>query len=156
MLGIVYAPIRNDMFQAIKGQGAFLNDERLFVSKETALSKCAIIVEGGTSRFPEILATKIQNLKACVENCHGIRAYGSAALDMCFVAQGNHEAYVEHGIHVWDIAAGKIIVEEAGGVVLDPSGGPLDLMNRRVLAACNESVAKQLSKIIENITMERD
>ena len=51
-----------------------------------------------------------------------IRAYGSAAINMCFVARGTHAAYLEHGIHVWDIAAGKLIVEEAGGVVSDPSG----------------------------------
>jgi myo-inositol-1(or 4)-monophosphatase len=51
-----------------------------------------------------------------------IRAYGSAAINMCCVARGSHAAYLEHGIHVWDIAAGKLIVEEAGGVVYDPSG----------------------------------
>ncbi|KAL4234992.1 hypothetical protein ACF0H5_006632 [Mactra antiquata] len=120
--GIVHGPILGETFTAVKGHGAFCNDVKLSVSTIQDLKQGLVIIEGGTSRVPGVLDTKIANLKKVVENCHGIRAYGSAALDMCFVAKGSHEAYVEHGIHVWDIAAGKLIVEEAGGIVCDPSG----------------------------------
>lgn len=156
VIGVVHCPIVGETYSAVKGQGAFCNGEKLSVSSIQDLKKAVVIVEGGTSRNPGILETKIANLKSIVENSHGIRAYGSAAMNMCFVARGSHEAYLEHGIHVWDIAAGKLIVEEAGGYVCDPSGESLDMMNRRVLAACNKDIAGQLSRVTANITMERD
>ncbi|XP_060553321.1 inositol monophosphatase 1-like [Ruditapes philippinarum] len=154
--GIVHCPILEETYTAIKGHGAFCNSDKLSVSHNQELKGGVVIIEGGTSRVKEILDAKINNTKALIENCHGIRAYGSAAINMCCVARGSHAAYLEHGIHVWDIAAGKLIVEEAGGVVFDPSGDSLDIMNRRVLAACNKEVAGQISKIITNISLERD
>ncbi|XP_052819123.1 inositol monophosphatase 1-like [Mya arenaria] len=156
VLGVVNAPILGEMYTAVKGQGAFCNGTKISVSTISELNRSVVILEGGTSRVPEILKTKVGNIKAVIENCHGIRCYGSAAINMCYVARGSHEAYMEHGIHVWDIAAGVVILEEAGGVVLDPSGGELDLMNRRVLAGCSRTVAEQLSAITQNIDMERD
>ncbi|XP_045193592.1 inositol monophosphatase 1-like isoform X2 [Mercenaria mercenaria] len=154
--GIVHAPVLGETYTAIKGHGAFCNDDKLSVSAIQELKRGVVIIEGGTSRVPEVLDPKISNVKSIIENCHGVRAYGSAAINMCFVARGTHAAYLEHGIHVWDIAAGKLIVEEAGGVVCDPCGDTLDLMNRRVLAACNKEVAGQISKITTNISLERD
>ncbi|XP_052233007.1 inositol monophosphatase 1-like isoform X1 [Dreissena polymorpha] len=156
MLGIVHAPILEETFSAMKGHGAFCNETKLSVSTINELNRSVVILEGGTSRVPEILDTKIANIKSVIGHCHGIRCYGSAAINMCYVARGSHEAYVEHGIHVWDIAAAAVIVQEAGGVVCDPSGGELDLLNRRVLAACNKTLAGQLSAITTNIDMGRD
>lgn len=77
-----------------------------------------------------------------------IRALGSAALNMAYVALGGADANYEFGIHAWDVAAGDLLVREAGGVVIDPAGGPLDLMSRRVLAASSIEVANDLSKLI--------
>lgn len=77
-----------------------------------------------------------------------MRALGSAALNMAMVALGGADANFEYGIHAWDIAAGDLIVREAGGVVIDPSGGPLDLMSRRVLAASSQELANELSKAL--------
>ena len=79
---------------------------------------------------------------------HRTRALGSAALDMAMVAMGAADAYFEFGIHIWDIAAGELIVTEAGGVVMDPSGGPIDRFSRRVLCASSKELAEQL---IQNI-----
>lgn len=79
---------------------------------------------------------------------HRTRALGSAALDMAMVAMGAADAYFEFGIHIWDIAAGELIVTEAGGVVMDPSGGPVDRFSRRVLCASSKELAEQL---IQNI-----
>lgn len=73
---------------------------------------------------------------------------GSAALNMAYVALGGADVNFEFGIHAWDIAAGDLIVREAGGVVIDPSGGPLDLMSRRVLAASSPELASEFSKLI--------
>mmetsp|Transcript_830 Transcript_830/g.2413 ORF Transcript_830/g.2413 Transcript_830/m.2413 type:complete len:98 (+) Transcript_830:792-1085(+) len=67
-------------------------------------------------------------------NFQAVRAYGATALNMCHIAAGHFEVYVDEGPHIWDYAAGQVIVEEAGGVVCDPSGGPLQLQNRAVLA----------------------
>lgn len=79
---------------------------------------------------------------------HRTRGLGSAALNMAMVALGGADANFEYGIHAWDIAAGDLIVREAGGVVIDPSGGPLDLMSRRVLAASSSELANELSKTL--------
>lgn len=78
-----------------------------------------------------------------------MRALGSAALNMAYVALGSGDINYEYGIHAWDIAAGDIIVREAGGVCLDPSGGPLDLMSRRVLSASSQELANEFIKIIQ-------
>lgn len=80
---------------------------------------------------------------------HSIRALGSAALSMSMLALGSADVTFMFGIHVWDIAAGDLIIREAGGFTCDPSGGPLDLMSRRVLAASSPELAQELAKIIK-------
>lgn len=86
-----------------------------------------------------------------------IRALGSAALNMAMVALGAADAYFEFGVHIWDIAAGEIIVREAGGIIIDPSGGALDRLSRRVLVAGTPQLAEQLSqKIVQYYPTPRD
>lgn len=77
-----------------------------------------------------------------------IRTLGSAALNMCMVALGAADCNYEFGIHAWDIAAGDLIVREAGGVVIDPAGGPLDLLSRRVLAASSPELAQSFANTL--------
>lgn len=77
-----------------------------------------------------------------------VRALGSAALNMAMVALGAADVNFEYGIHAWDIAAGDLIVREAGGVVVDPAGGPLDLMSRRVMAAATPELANEFAKLL--------
>lgn len=93
-------------------------------------------------------------------NCffvYSIRSLGSAALDIAMVAMGAADAYVEAGIHIWDIAAGELLVKEAGGVVLDPAGGPIDRMSRRILCASSQALAEQLTqKIVQFYPTPRD
>ncbi|XP_041375505.1 inositol monophosphatase 1-like [Gigantopelta aegis] len=156
VIGIVYVPEHEKMYTAKRGKGAFCNGEKISVNKEDSLKDAVVICEGGNSRDPSVLKTKMRNMEAIISSSHGIRAYGSAAIDMCKVASGCCEAYSEYGIHCWDIAAGQIIVEEAGGVVMDPAGGNLDLMSRRVLCASTESLAKQLSAILTHLDLQRD
>jgi myo-inositol-1(or 4)-monophosphatase len=85
-----------------------------------------------------------------------IRCLGSAALNMCLVANGSAEVYYEFGIHCWDMAAGLLIAKEAGCVVLDPCGSELDIMKRRVLCAANKNIADLFIPLIKPIEFEAD
>lgn len=88
---------------------------------------------------------------------YSIRMMGSAALSLSMVALGGSDASIDTGLHAWDMAAGDLIVREAGGVVIDPSGGPLDLMSRRVLAAATPELANQLATMLtQHYPLPRD
>merc|ERR1712212_120012 len=134
------------MFTAIKGQGAFMNNEKISVSGEKDLSQALVFSEMGSSRDPEKVDTVLTNITTLMTKVHGIRAMGSCTLNMCHVAMGGVDICFEFGIHAWDMAAGCLIVTEAGGVVLDTEGGPFDLMRRRVLCASSQELAESISK----------
>lgn len=155
-LAFVYNPIIGQLFTARKGQGAFLNGKPIHVSKQTKLSKALITFETGTSRDTEKMRVVFENFRILTQKAHGIRCLGSAALNMCMVALGGADANFEFGIHVWDIAAGDLIVREAGGVCIDPAGGPLDLLSRRVLCASSQELANQLVDVLVQWYTERD
>lgn len=87
-------------------------------------------------------------------NQNRVRQLGSAALNIAMVALGSAEVYYEYGIHVWDIAAGDLIIREAGGVTMDPAGGPLDLMSRRFLCASSQELATEFVKMIQQFYPE--
>lgn len=115
VLGIVYAPMLNYSFSAIKGQGAYLNDQPINVSKNATLQR-SLVATG----FPYSRATDNMNLPyflKVVNEVSGIRRCGSAALDLCMVAAGMVDAYWEFYLNEWDICAGVLIVTEAGGTV---------------------------------------
>ncbi|XP_039307050.1 inositol monophosphatase 1 isoform X3 [Solenopsis invicta] len=155
-IGIVYNPIMEQLFTARKGQGAFLNGAPIHVSNEKELRKALVMVEMGTSRDSEKLKIVLQNIALLTSHVHGIRSFGSAALNMCMVAIGGADVSFEFGIHAWDIAAGDLIVREAGGVSIDPAGGLFDVMSRRTLCASSMELAQQLSKILIQYYPERD
>lgn len=156
VLGIVYNPLLDKLYSAIKGRGAFCNGQKLKVSAIEDISKALILTEVGSYRSPEHIENVFSNYRKVAIKSHGIRSMGSAALNMCAVASGEAEAYFEYTIHCWDMAAGKIVVEEAGGVVIDPEGGELDLMSRRVLCASSKALAKYLSSELTHVLAERD
>ncbi|CAG7832525.1 unnamed protein product [Allacma fusca] len=221
VIGIIYNPILEQLYTARLGQGAFLNGNPIRVSGEKELSKALVCSEVGTSTDPLKVQVVLNNLTKLVGNVHGVRLYGtaacalgmvacggadafchmglhcwdlaagqliveeaggclrdyeglkknlqqlhaglagiralgSAALNMASVAAGGTDSYFEFGLHAWDMAAGDLIVREAGGIVTDTTGGPLDLMNRRVICASSEELAKKLSEILEQFEMERD
>ncbi|KAH0504706.1 Inositol monophosphatase 1 [Microtus ochrogaster] len=87
---------------------------------------------------------------------HRIRSVGTAAVNMCLVATGGADAYYEMGIHCWDMAGAGVIVTEAGGVLMDVTGGPFDLMSRRIIAANSKALAERIAKEIEIIPLQRD
>ncbi|KAJ8041960.1 Inositol monophosphatase 1 [Holothuria leucospilota] len=154
--GIVYNPIYDEMFHAIKGEGAFCNDQPIRVSGQTDFSQSLLITEVGFNN-EEMFEVKMFNYKAVVKaGARGIRSLGSAALNMCHVARGSAELYYEYGIHCWDMAAASVIVREAGGVVLDTTGGPLDIMSRRCVAAASEDLIKVFKDHVKHLTLQRD
>jgi len=156
VIGIVYNVMLDQMYTARKGQGAFCNDAKLEVSHQEDLSQALLMFELGSGRDEHRVDSLRANLSALIPVCHGLRAMGSAALNMCQVATGGADAYFEFGIHCWDMAAGELIVREAGGVVLDTEAGPFNLMSRRVLCAASQKLAESISKLLMHIQLEHD
>ena len=145
--GVVYEPTRNEMFWAEKGVGAYLNDRRLRVSGRRQLAE-AVIGTGipfGDRRNPAYLAT----LSAIMAQTSGVRRLGSAALDLAYVAAGRYDGFWEFGLFPWDIAAGLLLVREAGGYVRDVAGGHAMMASGDVLAA-NDHLHLPLAALIRD------
>ncbi|XP_069015782.1 inositol monophosphatase 1-like [Embiotoca jacksoni] len=155
--GVVYSCLEDKMYHARKGKGAFCDDDKLQVSDVADIKKSIIISEHGTDRSPEKVKKIFSTMQRilCIPT-HGLRGSGTAATNMCLVACGSVEAFFEIGIHCWDIAAGAVIVQEAGGVLLDVDGGPFDLMSRRMVSANNKIIADRIIKEIEIFPAVRD
>lgn len=155
--GVVYSCFEDKLYKARKGQGAYCDEESIQVSDNKEIKKSVIISEFGTDRTP----SKVKKICSTMERIlqipvHGIRGTGTAATNMCMVACGAVEAFFEIGIHCWDVAAGAVIVQEAGGVVCDVDGGPFDLMSRRMMCANHSDIANRVIKEIEIFPSERD
>ncbi|CAD5205692.1 unnamed protein product [Bursaphelenchus okinawaensis] len=157
--GIVYNPITEELFTALRGRGALKNGFPIHVSKTSEFNKSVIctslgihnIVEKGQQWLDIALDNHRRSVAAGVR---GHRAFGSAAINMVYVAQGSVDAYVEYGIHSWDIAAAAIIVQEAGGVVIDPTGSEFNLMARKVLCGASKPLVQEMSKILTHVEFE--
>ncbi len=145
--GVVYEPTRDEMFSAEKGLGAYVNDRRLRVSARRQLGEAVI---GTGMPFGERVgqAGYIETLTAIMNATSGIRRMGSAALDLAYVAAGRYDGFWEFGLAPWDIAAGILLVREAGGYVSDMSGGHDMLTTGDVLAA-NDHLHLPLAALIK-------
>ena len=117
---VIYEPNRNDLYTATKGRGAFLNDKRIRVSKCDKLQD-ALIGTGFPFRDFKYLDDYLSMFKSMIQKTTGIRRAGSAALDLAYVANGSLDGFWEIGLSAWDIAAGGLLVREAGGIVTDLS-----------------------------------
>jgi myo-inositol-1(or 4)-monophosphatase len=113
---VVYDPTRNDLFTATKGRGAFLNDRRLRVSKRTDLQQ-ALVSTGFPYRMGDHFNQYLQLMGEVMQRTAGLRRPGAAALDLAYVAAGYTDAFFEKGLQPWDVAAGSLLVTEAGGLV---------------------------------------
>ncbi|GAA6235090.1 inositol monophosphatase 1-like [Lates japonicus] len=155
--GIVYSCVEDKLFYAQRGRGAFLNGERLHASRQEDISRCVVVTEIGAERDDLALSTMTSNIFRLLKlPVHGVRALGTAAVDMCQVATGGADAYYHIGMHCWDIAASAIIVQEAGGVVMDTDGSEFDMMSRRVIAASSAEVARRIAQVIQAFPCRRD
>ncbi|XP_011168687.1 inositol monophosphatase 1 [Solenopsis invicta] len=148
-IGIIYNPLMRQFFSARRHCGAFLNGKSIKTSDVKDLSQSLVAMEPWLAKDPQYLTSVYSRMHALIQGTHGIRSLGTAALTLCYVAMGAVEAYHIEGIDAWDVAAGKLIIEEAGGVVIDTAGGELDLMTPRVIAACNQQIAQQLVDLIK-------
>jgi myo-inositol-1(or 4)-monophosphatase len=147
---VVYDPSRNDLFFASKGRGAFVNDRRLRVSKRIRLAE-ALIGTGFPFRKGDNLKRYMKMMEEVMSKCAGLRRPGAAALDLCYVAAGWYDGFFETGLSPWDVAAGSLMISEAGGLVGNFTGESDYLYQREVVAGCPK-VFGQLVQILSPYT----
>ena len=147
---VVYDPTRNDMFFASKGRGAFLNDRRLRVSKRLRLAD-ALIGTGFPFRKGDNFKRYVKMFEEVMQSCAGLRRPGAAALDLCYVAAGYYDGFFETGLQPWDIAAGSLLITEAGGLIGNFTGES-DYLHQREVVAGNPKVYGQLVQILTPYT----
>jgi myo-inositol-1(or 4)-monophosphatase len=144
--GVIYDPSRNDLFTATKGRGAYLNDRRLRVSKRVRLQEC-LIANGFPFRPGDNLNTHLQMMGDMMQRTSGLRRSGSAALDLAYVAAGYSDGFFEPGLQPWDVAAGALMVTEAGGLVGNFSGDA-DFLEQDECMAGNPRIYGQMVGIL--------
>ena len=132
--GVVYDPLRDEMFEAVKGQGAWLNDTPIRVSDIGDLDR-ALLATGFPYNVAERLEETMLRLRRLLVQAQGVRRPGSAAIDLCYLAAGRVDGFWEEGLKPWDTAAAVLIVEEAGGRVSTFAGTPFTLTDDSVAAS---------------------
>jgi len=130
---VIYDPVRNDLFTASKGAGAYLNDKRIRVRNPDRLGRA--LLGSGHGAEPRDLVEYLRMYEAIAPRCHGLRSGGSAALELANVAAGRLDGFFEKGLKTWDIAAGSLLVTEAGGIVGEFNGESDYLHKGDVMAA---------------------
>ena len=147
-IGVVYNPILDELYTAVVGEGAYLNDEKLQVSSENDFQRALL-----STGFPYSNATNqddlndvIKKMKDILPRCQDIRRLGSAAIDLCFVARGTYEGFYEMNLKAWDVSAGLIILQEAGGKVSSIDGSDYTLFEDKYIVASNGSIHNELIK----------
>lgn len=148
--GLIYEPVHDRMFWAEKGTGAFLNGRRLRVSARKEMAS-ALFATGipfmGRDHDPAFM----KQLQTVAANTAGVRRFGAAALDLAYVAAGSYEGFWESGLSPWDIAAGIVIVREAGGYVSDFDGGKTMMQSGSIVAA-NDQLHVPFLKMLKSAT----
>jgi myo-inositol-1(or 4)-monophosphatase len=139
---VVYDPGKNELFTASRGRGAFLDDRRIRVSKCLQL-KDALVGTGFPFKELTRLDLYLRQLRTLMTSCAGVRRAGAAALDLAYVAAGRLDAFWEMGLSRWDMAAGALLIQEAGGLVADLQGGA-GFLDRGEIAAATPKVMAQL------------
>lgn len=139
---VIYDPLRHECFSASRGRGAQLNERRIRVSKKTQLS-AALLGTGFPFRNPSMAKRYLPTFEALIGKCAGVRRTGSAALDLAYVASGRLDGFWELGLRPWDIAAGSLIVREAGGIISGLQGDE-DYMKKGDVVAGNPKIFKGL------------
>ncbi|CAA3017772.1 inositol-phosphate phosphatase [Olea europaea subsp. europaea] len=134
-LGVVYNPIMDELFTAIRGKGAFLNGKPIKVSSQSELVKSLLATESGIKLDKSTLDATTNRINSLLFKVRSLRMSGSCALNLCGIACGRLDLFYLLGFGPWDIAAGAVIVAEAGGVVFDPSGKELDITTPRIAAS---------------------
>jgi myo-inositol-1(or 4)-monophosphatase len=148
---VIYDPVRNDLFTATRGRGAFLNDRRLRVSKRAQMTD-ALIGTGFPYSDYTHLDAYLGMFRDIIQKTAGVRRPGSAALDLAYTAAGRFDGFWEAGLNIWDIAAGCLLVQEAGGLVGDFQGNEKYLRSGNVVAGGPKIFSQLLQTIAPHLT----
>lgn len=151
--GVIYDPMRDELYCAERGRGAWLNGKPMHVSRTPDLAE-SLVATGFPSRKRHD-SPNIHFYHEFTLRSHGVRRAGSAALDMAYVASGRYEAFWEFNLNPWDTAAGILLVEEAGGKVSNFTGGPYRLDSREILAS-NGLIHNELTGLFDDLFAGRD
>ncbi|HWS75744.1 MAG TPA: inositol monophosphatase family protein, partial [Quisquiliibacterium sp.] len=146
---VVYDPTRDELFTASKGRGAFLNDRRIRVSRRTKVEE-SLIGTGFPYRQLDQLDDYLQLFRLVTEKSAAVRRPGAAALDLAYVACGRYDAFFEFGLAPWDVAAGSLLITEAGGLVGNFSGDADYLFSEQVLAGAPKVFSSLLALVAQN------
>lgn len=147
-LGLIYDPYADELFTARRGKGAFCNGEPIHVSGAAALadSLCSVGTNPGCRDQADAAFARMRRI---YDRCHDVRRVGAASIELCYVACGRLDAYLEHGLKPWDYAAGMLIVAEAGGRVTDFAGdAPLLDASRCAILATNGQIHSELQSLL--------
>lgn len=144
--GVIYDPVRDELFTASKGAGAFLNDRRIRVGQRPSMEG-ALLCTGFPFRQRRRLSNQLRMVKVLLEQAEDLRRTGSAALDLSYVACGRLDGFFEYGLMPWDIAAGVLMVREAGGTCVDFEGGESYFENGNLIAANLKIAAQMVARI---------
>jgi myo-inositol-1(or 4)-monophosphatase len=146
--GVVFDPLRQELFTTTRGAGAQLNERRIRVGKRAGLQG-ALIGTGFPFRSLAALDEYLGVLRVVIEKTAGIRRAGSAALDLAWVAAGRLDGFWEFKLNTWDLAAGALLIKEAGGIVSSPGGGAQSWLDSGNIVAGNPKVLKELLRLMQ-------
>jgi myo-inositol-1(or 4)-monophosphatase len=146
VLGVVYDPVHEELFYAVKGKGAFCNRRRIHVTDQKKLSR-SLLATGFPYDIAESKIDNLDNFARMYKTAQGIRRGGSAALDLCYLACGRFDGFWELKLHPWDSAAGVVIVREAGGRITDFHGRRFSIYGQELLAS-NGHIHRQMQKVL--------
>jgi myo-inositol-1(or 4)-monophosphatase len=146
-LGVIYNPILDELYAAVKGQGAFCNGTRLRVTTSETLDQC-VVATGFPYTIRENIRPVMAWLEAALTNCRAVRRFGAAALDLAYLAAGRFDGFYEAFLHPWDAAAGWLLVEEAGGRVTKYDANKPYALGSTTLLASNGRVHEALSSML--------
>lgn len=150
LFGVIYDPNINDLFTAEKNVGAFLNGEKISVSKTGSLRE-SLLVTGFPYNITENPNHAIEHFLNFLMEAQGVRRMGSAAIDLAYVAAGRYEGFWEGSLNPWDMAAGAILITEAGGKITDFTGSPFSIYKKEVIAS-NGFVHDEMLRVITDVT----
>ena len=149
IIGAISVPYLSELYSACIGLGSFCNDIKLKVTSPSNLSDSLLVTGFAYDRF-EVEDNNYAEFCYLTHKTRGVRRGGAAAVDLAFVAAGKVDGYWERGLEVWDLAAGAIIVKEAGGTISDYPSGEFNLSSGRILA-CSPSIEKEFKKELDNV-----
>jgi myo-inositol-1(or 4)-monophosphatase len=148
VIGVVFDPMRDELFHAVRGKGVFLNNRQIHISKTNLLEK-SLIATGFPFRAKEMIDLYLKAFREIFEEVSDIRRAGSAAIDLAYVSAGRFEGFFELKLSPWDVAAGSLLIKEAGGMITDFGGGA-DYLSTGNIVAGNRHAHGEILRIVRN------